>query len=73
MKTNYAKDLFLLFDNFNISEKTKGNKNSLLKRNSGFSSMNNDIKSQPVFKVARYKNTIKKKRMEFLNARNSTT
>ena len=73
MKTNYAKDLFLLFDNFNISEKTKGNKNSLLKRNSGFSSMNNDTKNQPIFKVARYKNTIKKKRMEFLNARNSTT
>ena len=73
MKTNYAKDLFLLFDNFNISEETKGNKNSLLKRNSGFSNINNDTKSQPVFKVARYKNTIKKKRMEFLNARNSTT
>ena len=35
--------------------------------------MNNDSKSQPIFKVARYKNTIKKQRMEFLNARNSTT
>ena len=73
MKTNYATDIFLLFDNFNISEETKGNKNSLLKRNSGFSRMNNDSKNQPIFKVARYKNTIKKQRMEFLNARNSTT
>ena len=73
MKTNYARDIFLLFDNFNISEETKGNKNSLLKRNSCFSRMNNDSISQPIFKVARYKNTIKKQRMEFLNARNSTT
>ena len=73
MKTNYAKDIFLLFDNFSISEKTKGNKNSLLKQNSSFSKMNNSAKSQPIFKVARYKNTIKKQRMEFLNARNSTT
>ena len=40
MKKNYARDIFLLFDNFNISEETKGNKNSLLKRNSGFSRMN---------------------------------
>ena len=45
MKTNYARDIFLLFDNFNISEETKGNKNSLLKRNSGFSRMNNDSNS----------------------------
>jgi len=73
MQTNYAREIFLVFDNFNITSKNKGNKNSLLKRNSGFSSIHNNTKNQPIYKIARYKNAIKQKRMEFLNNGNTTT
>jgi hypothetical protein len=73
MQTNYARDMFLVFDSFNVLDKKKKNSNSLLTKNSQYSKMSSDTKSQPIFKIARYKNTIKKKRMEFLNARNSTT
>ena len=77
MQTNYAREMFLAFDNFNIaSKKKKKNSNSLLTRNKSSRTNNNnntDVTSQPIHKIARYKNAIKQKRMEFLNNGNTTT
>lgn len=78
MQTNYAREMFLAFDNFNIaSKKKKKNSNSLLTRNKSSRTNNNnnntDVTSQPIYKIARYKNAIKQKRMEFLNNGNTTT
>ena len=76
MQTNYAREMFLVFDNFNIaSKKKKKNSNSLLTRNksSYTNNSNTDATSQPIYKIARYKNAIKQKRMEFLNNGNTTT
>jgi hypothetical protein len=76
VQTNYAREMFLVFDNFNIaSKKKKKNSNSLLTRNksSYTNNSNTDVTSQPIYKIARYKNAIKQKRMEFLNNGNTTT
>jgi hypothetical protein len=74
MQTNYARDIYLALDNIKIKNSNKKKSRSLLAPNkSSFNMDNSSIKNEPLYKIARYKNAIKQKRMEFLNGRNSTT
>ena len=75
MITNYAKNLYKVLEQEDFTEEKPENKGSgLLAPVKNFmKKSDNDMSSQPAFRVAKYMNIIRKKRMEFKNNGTETT
>tara|TARA_R100000995_G_scaffold80179_1_gene51761 strand:+ start:290 stop:517 length:228 start_codon:yes stop_codon:yes gene_type:complete len=75
MITNYTKNIYKVLEQFKFQEnkpikKSKG----LLTPVKNFMKDNNEsMANQPAYRVAKYMNTIRKKRMEFNNVGRETT
>jgi|TARA_R100000458_G_C8087060_1_gene119354 hypothetical protein len=75
MITNYAKNLYKVLEQEDFTQEKPKNKGSgLLAPVKNFmKKSDNDMSNQPAFRVAKYMNIIRKKRMEFKNNGTETT
>ena len=68
MITNYARNIYKMLEQAKIDEEPKTKGSGLLAPVKNFMmNKEDDISSQPAFRVAKYMNTIRNKRMEFMN------
>tara|TARA_R100001509_G_scaffold118785_1_gene73160 strand:+ start:1459 stop:1692 length:234 start_codon:yes stop_codon:yes gene_type:complete len=75
MITNYAKNIYKIIEQADFTEEPKKSKGSgLLAPVKNFmKSSDEDDMNQPVFRIAKYTDTIRKKRMEFKNGGREAT
>ena len=68
MVTNYSKNIYKMLEQAKFEEEPKNKSKGLLTPVKNFmKNKEDDVFSQPAFRVAKYMNTIRKKRMEFMN------
>jgi len=75
MITNYTKNIYKVLEQFKFQENkpTKKSKGLLTPVKNFMKDNNESMANQPAYRVAKYMNTIRKKRMEFNNVGRETT
>jgi len=76
MITNYSKNLYKMMEQIKIKPtETKKKGSGLLAPVKNFmkNTQGNDMVNQPAYRVAKYMNTIRNKRMEFINGGREAT
>ena len=74
MITNYATNIYKMLEQAKIDEEPKTKGSGLLAPVKNFmKNKEDDMSGQPVFRVAKYMNTIRNKRMEFMNGGREAT